>query len=294
MQKLARDGAEGLRVTWVGAGMNAGLIAIKAVGGVWGKSDALIADAVHSLSDFITDAIVLVGVSMGRKAPDRDHHFGHARIETLATLWVGIALLAVGSLLAYQAGLDIYHHKVSVASWSAFSVAIISIVVKEWLYHYTARAGRRIRSQAVVANAWHHRSDALSSVAVAAGILGGIINPSWRILDAYAALLVSFMIFAVGLRTMWNSLKEVADTAPSPEVLKKIEQCIEDIEGINSHHDLKVRSAGGVHLVQFHIIVDGALSVWRGHEISAQVKHCILRDVDDVGEVIIHVDPSPR
>lgn len=291
---MAKDGAQGRRVTFIGAALNGALIVVKGVGGVLGRSDALIADAVHSLSDFITDAIVIIGVSFGRKAPDRDHHFGHARIETLATLGVGITLIGVGAALGYSAGLDIYHHKESEASWLAFSIAIVSIVVKEWLYHYTVRTGRRIRSQAVIANAWHHRSDALSSVAVAAGVLGGIVNPNWRILDAYAALVVSFMIVAVGLKAVWGSLKEVADTAPCPTVLKKIEACIEGVDGILSHHDLKVRSAGGVHLVQLHIVVDGALSVWRGHEISCEVKSCILQDVDDVGEVIIHVDPAPR
>ena len=208
------DGREGRRVTWIGVGANALLIVVKFVAGVLGHSQALIADAVHSVSDFFTDAVVLLGLWYGRRPPDEDHHFGHARIETMASAVVGFSLITVALYLGYRSAMNIYLHGNMHPTYPALIGAAVSIAVKEALYQYTAIVGKRIRSEAVIANAWHHRSDALSSVAVLIGVGGAVINPGWYILDAYAALLVSFFIAKVGIDVLWKALREMADTAP--------------------------------------------------------------------------------
>jgi cation diffusion facilitator family transporter len=283
---------EGQKVTWVGAGANVLLIAIKFVLGFLGRSQALIADAVHSVSDLATDAVVLLGVRAGRKAPDQDHHFGHARIETVASAVVGIALFAVAAYLAYDAGTSIYYHSEYHPNWLAVIGAAVSIVVKEILYHYTVRAGRRIRSPAVVANAWHHRSDALSSVAVLVGVAAAQIDPGWHVLDAYAALVVALLIAGVGLRVLWRAFKEMTDTAPPPKVLENMRTCARGVEGVIDEHDLKVRSSGGIYHLHIHITVKGDLTVRQGHAIAKEVERCLLTDIENVGEVIVHVDPE--
>jgi cation diffusion facilitator family transporter len=288
----AAGSREGQKVTWVGAGTNALLVALKFLLGVLGRSQALIADAVHSLSDLATDAVVLLGIRAGRRAPDQDHHFGHARIETMASAIVGIALIAVAAFLCYDAGINIHKHTEYHPTWLALVGAAVSIVVKEILYHYTVRVGRRIRSPAVVANAWHHRSDALSSVAVFAGVAAAQVHPAWHLLDAYAALLVSLLIAGVGARVLWQAVKEVTDTAPPAEVLEGMRACVRGVEGVLEEHDLKVRSSGGMYHLHIHITVEGELTVRQGHAIAKEVERCLLADIENVGEVIIHVDPE--
>jgi cation diffusion facilitator family transporter len=263
----------GQKVTWAGVLVNTSLILIKFAAGIFGNSQALIADAVHSFSDLFTDAVVLIGLKYSNKPPDKTHHFGHARIETLASTIVGIALIGTALYIGINASITIYYHKEYHPTYLALSGAGISILFKEALYHYTIRIGRRIKNQLIAANAWHHRSDALSSVAVFVGVGGTLIKPSWHILDAYAALLVSFFVIKVGLEILGNALREFTDTAPQPEVIGKIKQCALSVSGVTDMHDLRVRTSGGLYQMEIHIVVDGGLTVSEGHN-------------------IIHVDPS--
>jgi len=282
----------GKRVTWVGAGANALLIVAKFIAGIFGHSQAMIADAVHSVSDFFTDVIVLLGLRFGRKAPDADHHFGHARIETLASAVVGGSLLVVAILLGINATEGIYDHAPANPTWLALAGAGLSIIVKEILYQYTIQVGRRITSPVVTANAWHHRSDALSSVAVLIGIGGAMIKPEWYILDSFAALLVSLLIAKVGVKILYQAFREMIDTAPSEETVEQMRRCIEGVDGVIDGHAIKVRTSGGLHYVQVHIVVDGGLSVFKGHQIAKQVEVCLARDIASIGETIVHVDPD--
>ena len=282
----------GQRVTWAGVVANAFLIVLKFLAGVYGHSQALVADAVHSISDFLTDGVVLVGLRMGRKAPDADHHFGHRRIETMASGIVGVSLVAVAVFLGYSSARNIYSHHESHPRWLALAGACLSIAVKEVLYRYTVQVGRRIKSPAVVANAWHHRSDALSSVAVLIGVAGSMINPDWHIMDAFAALVVSLFIMRVGLDVLWVATREMADTAPSPEVMDKIIACAREVPNVINVHDLKVRSVGGLYDLSVHIVVDPALSVGEGHRAAKEVEDCLLGEIEDVGDVVVHVDPA--
>ncbi|MBC8420369.1 MAG: cation transporter [Desulfobacterales bacterium] len=281
----------GQRVTWVGAIVNALLIACKFFAGIFGHSQALIADAVHSVSDLFTDIIVLFGLKIGRKEPDEGHPFGHARIETLASALVGLALIATALYLGVDAASNIYRHSEYHPTKLALIGAGLSIILKEALYYYTVRVGRRIKSQLIVANAWHHRSDALSSVAVFLGVTGALIRPSWHILDAFAALLVSFFIVKVGLDILRDSLREITDRAPSPETLNKISNCARSVPGVLDMHDLRVRTSGGFYQMETHIVVDGQLTVYEGHKIAKAVESCLVEEIEDLDRVIVHVDP---
>ena len=279
-------------VTLAGVFVNAFLIVFKFFAGILGQSQALIADAVHSISDLFTDIVVLLGLKMGRKAPDEKHPFGHGRIETLASAVVGLALIVTALYLGIEACWNIYrqteHHPTRLALFAAAA----SIILKEVLYRYTVRVGRRIRSPAIVANAWHHRSDALSSVAVLLGGTGAVIKPSWHILDSYAALVVSFFIIKVGLETLIESLREFIDTAPPPEILERITQCARSVNGVIDIHDLRARTTGGVYQMEAHIVVDGHLTVFDGHRIAKEVEGCLMEEVEGLGRAIVHVDPA--
>lgn len=282
----------GQRVTWIGAVSNAVLIVVKAVLGVLGRSNALIADAVHSLSDFITDAVVLVGLRFGRAEADEMHPFGHRRIETLASAAVGVALVAVGVFLGWRSGLAIYEHVETHPTPLALIGAALSIVVKEALYQWTVRVGREIRSPAVLANAWHHRSDALSSIAVFAGVVGTLLHPDWHFLDAVAAGIVAVLIVKVGVDITRTAVAEMVDTAPSGEVVGAMREVIRGIDGVCDAHDLKVRLSGGLYQVQVHVVVDGGIRVREGHAIADAARDTLRQRFPDVVQVIVHVDPD--
>ncbi len=284
----------GSKVTLVGVLVNALLILLKFVTGIFGSSQALIADAVHSISDLFTDAVVLIGIKISHKPPDKTHHFGHARIETLASTIVGMALIGTALYLGIEASLTIYRHTEYHPTTLALFGAGVSIVLKEVLYHYTIRTGRRIKSQLIVANAWHHRSDALSSVAVFIGVAGTQINPSWHVLDSFAALLVSFFIVKVGLEILRDALREFTDTAPKPEIIGKIQQCALSVNGVVDTHDLRVRTSGGLYQMEIHIVVDGQLTVLEGHKIAKAVEDCLVEDVGNFGSITIHMDPEVK
>lgn len=293
-QNRAEIAKAGRTVTLIGVLVNALLIALKFLAGIFGKSHALIADAVHSISDLFTDAVVLFGLWIGRKPPDDRHHFGHARIETMASAIVGLALIATAFYLGIESALNIYHRTEYHPTGLALMGAAFSIAAKEILYQYTVSVGRRIRSQLLMANAWHHRSDAMSSVAVLIGVSGARINPSWYILDAFAALLVSFFIVKVGTSILRDTLREFTDEAPSADVLEKINRCSLDVAGVIDVHELRVRCTGGGYQAEIHIVVDGNLTVNQGHRIAKAVELCLVEEVQDLHRVIVHVDPSDK
>jgi cation diffusion facilitator family transporter len=282
----------GRKVTLLGLFVNTFLILLKFSAGIIGDSQALIADAVHSISDLFTDAVVLFGIKIGRKPPDKEHHFGHARIETLASAIVGLALIGTAVYLGFDAALNIHGHTEYHPTGIALIGAGVSIALKEALYRYTVLIGRRIKSQLIVANAWHHRSDALSSIAVLLGVGGTMIKPSWHILDACAALIVSFFIIKVGLDILMKTLREFTDTAPRPEIMEKLMKLSRAVEGVMDAHDLRVRISGGFYQAEIHIVVDGQLTVAEGHRIAKTVERSLEQEMDALERVIVHVDPA--
>lgn len=290
--RTVEQSREGARVTWIGAGVNLILVILKVAGGVWGRSEALLADAAHSLSDLFTDAVVLVGLRLGQRAPDAAHPWGHGRMETVAAAIVGLCLVGAAAAIAWDAVHTILIGGEEAPSAWAVLVAALSIASKEALYRYTVFVGRRINSSAVVANAWHHRSDALSSVAVLVGVGVAVIDPRWRVLDAWAALLVSVMVCWVGVKVFRDSLREVVDGAPSRDVVDRIGACAAGVAGVESIHDLRVRTSGSRYVVQVHIVVDAQMSVSESHRIAKEVEHCLEAEVSGLASALVHVDPA--
>ena len=282
----------GLRATWVGVVTNVALVIFKLWAGTISNSQALIADGIHSLSDLFSDFVVILGFKWGRQAEDADHPYGHARIETISSMLIGLLLIIVGLGITYSAVLSIYSHEPSRPSMFAIYVAAISVLFKEALFWYTLRVGQRLKSMALIGNAWHHRADALSSVAVLAGVGAVYLNPNWYLADSYAALVVTFFVIKVGITLVWSAFKELADTAPDREVLNDLAECAARIEGVLQAHDLRARHSGSQIFVEVHIVVDPDLSVRAGHDIARKVKRSLLDSFSDVTRVIIHVDPE--
>ena len=284
--------ASGLRATAVGSVVNIILVVFKLWAGVLSNSQALIADGIHSLSDLFSDFVVIMGLKWGRKHEDADHPYGHARIETISSMVVGILLVAIGFGIAYNAIQSIFNHEPSTTSLFAVYVAAISIVMKEGLYWYTIVVGRRLRSLALIGNAWHHRSDALTSVAVLIGVGATYINHDFYMVDSYAAFFVTFFVVKVGVSLVWAAFRELSDTAPNKEVLEQLSATASGVKGVRQVHDMKARHSGTQIFVELHIVVDPDLTVRVGHEISRNVKARLLGEFADVTRVIIHVDPE--
>jgi len=279
------------RVTWIGLVINIALAALKLTAGILGRSQVVVADAVHSLSDCSTDIVILVGVRFWSQPPDEKHPHGHRRIETLITMAIGVVLGAVAVGLAYHAIVTLQERDEHVPGWIAFVAAIISIVVKESLYRWTVAIGRRIRSSAVVANAWHHRSDAFSSFPAALAVAAAALYPPWWFVDHIGAVVVSLFILQAAWRIVHPTLGELADVGASPDDRRRIEELAMATEGVRLVHALRTRFVGpGLH-VDLHIKVDPQMTVWEGHEISEQVKRRLLDDGPDVLDVVVHLEP---
>jgi cation diffusion facilitator family transporter len=280
------------RVTIVGAIVNIVLAAGKVVFGIIGQSQALIVDGVHSLSDLLSDGVVLAASRVGSKGPDLDHPYGHARIETAATIIIGILLLLVAGGFAWDAMRRILDQDLLwQPGWIALAAAVVSVLAKEALYHYTVRAGRHTRSQLIEANAWHHRSDALSSVVVVVGVIGAMAGALW--LDAVAAIVVAVMVGWVGWKFAWSAMRELVDTGLEPRELRPLREAIETVQGVREHHSLRTRRMGADVLVDVHVLVDPQISVSEGHRIADEVRARLIASIDDVFEVLVHVDHEP-
>lgn len=284
------------RVTWIGFAVNLALSVGKLAAGIRGHSSAMVADAIHSASDFATDLVVLLFVRVSAKPRDEDHDYGHGKYETLATLLIGAALAGVGLELLWSSGTAIRDftrgilpaRPAAVALWAA----VVSIAAKELLYRYTARVGRTVGSPSVVANAWHHRSDALSSVGTLAGIgcayfLGG----DWRLADPAAAIVVALLILRVAWQLMKMGLDELLEKSLTREEEERILALIAADAAVESPHNLRTRRIGQNIAVEVHIRVDGAMSVTESHRLTVEIERR-LRDAYGAGTMVsIHVEP---
>lgn len=293
----AQDGqlAAVRRVTLWGLVVNLALAVMKFVVGVLGASQALVADAVHSLSDSVTDVTVYFGAGFWSAPPDADHPHGHGRIETLITLFIGIALGAVGCGLAYRAVATLHvglesEQPVS-PGWSALVAACLSIVGKELLYRWNVIVGRRVRSTALIANAWHHRSDALSSVPVAIAVVGTHIAPDWWFLDHIATVIVSVLILYAAWQTAIPAFRQLVDAGAAEQERKEILSIVQGIEGVRSVHALRTRTIGPGYQADLHVLVDPELTVREGHDIASAVTHRLLEQGPNVIDVLVHIEP---
>ena len=284
----------GVHVTVIGLFINLFLFGVKLAGGVWGHSHALVADAIHSVSDFFTDFLALIGLKYLCKKKDKEHHYGHGKVETLSAVLLGIILAGVGVMIAYNAFLNIYHHRGLFPEKIAIFIAFLSIVLKEVLFRFTRRIGKKIKSSVLIGNAWHHRSDAFSSVAVLIGVGAAYIHPEWHILDAYAALIVSFFIVWVGGQIAWEGTKDIVDSAPAAHILDRIEATAMNAPGVIRLSQLRARYSGNRIIVDFNIEVDPDITVESGHKIATEVEDRILGEMPEVMDVLVHVEPTER
>lgn len=277
-------------VTAWGMVANLALAAVKLAAGVLGGSQALVADAVHSVSDSATDVAVLVGERFWTQPADAGHPYGHGRIETMVTVAIGVALAAVGVGLAWNALSDLGSGRRAVPGMVAFWAACLSMAVKEGLYRWTVRVGREIRSTAVLANAWHHRSDALSSLPVAVAVLGSRLAPGWWFLDGVAAVVVAVFILGAAREVSWPALQHLLDAGASAEVKERLMKTARGVDGVRDVHALRTRHIGSGLQVDLHVLVDRNLSVRQGHEIVCRVERA-LREQSEVVDALAHMEP---
>lgn len=279
------------RVTLIGSVVDLSLGIAKVVVGWLAQSQALIADGVHSFSDLATDVVVIYAARHSSREADEEHPYGHGRFETMATVGLGIALFAVAAGIGIDAAIRLFNpEKLLHPGFWALVVAAISIVSKEGIYHYSMVIARKYRSHMLKANAWHSRTDAISSVIVLIGVAGSMAGLEY--LDAIAAIGVAYMIAKIGWDLSWHSIKELVDTALEPERQAVIRKAILSVDGVEALHILRTRRSGAEALVDVHIQVDPYLSVSEAHYVSERVRKKVISDVEEVNDVTVHIDPE--
>ena len=284
------------KVTLMGSVGNLALLIFKLIAGVVGHSSAMIADAVHSLSDFVTDIVVLIFVRISVKPQDASHDYGHGKFETIATFLVGLALMmaAVGIIVPGVQKLILWWNGADLAApgWIALWAALVSIAVKELLYQMTVRKGKALNSQLMVANAWHHRSDALSSVGAAIGIGGAIwLGQRWTMLDPLASVVVGLMLMKVVWDLLKTSMNELSEGSLSEETEQEIMEIITAVPGIQQPHNLRTRRIGNRIAIEAHIRMDGGMSLNEAHEQATAVERKLKERFGSSTYVSIHMEP---
>lgn len=287
---------ETYRVTIAGSIINILLLAFKFAAGILGHSAAMIADAIHSLTDFVTDAIVLVFVRLGSKPTDRDHDYGHGKYETLASAIIGVSLLVVGMMICYSGVTKTYHamcgEPLQQPGFIALAAAVASVVLKEWAYRFTVRVGRRCHSEAVVANAWHHRSDALSSIGTMMGVGGAILLGShWAVLDPLAAIVVSIFIIKAAWSLVMQSVKELTDASLSDAEEADIVKTAVEVQGVCEIHNLFTRRIGNNIAIEMHVRMPGSVSLYAAHEHATAIEQRLKQKYGADTHVSIHIEP---
>ena len=294
-EQLQQRAREAKKCTWIGFAINGALALLKIIAGIIGRSGAMIADGIHSLSDFITDVIVIVFIGVTAKGIDKYYRYGHGKFETFATMLIAVALAIVALMLLADSVAKIAASLGGTVlpspGYIALAMAFISILSKEWLFRYTKRVGDNIESMAIIANAWHHRSDALSSIATLVGIAGAIfLGGQWRILDPLAAALVSVFILIVAFRLGIPAVKELLEVSLPEHVNEEIGRVISGVDGVKAYHNLRTRKNGNIYIIDFHIKVDPSDTVVEAHDIASETERALAKKF---GTVIanIHIEP---
>ena len=284
------------KVTLVGSVGNVALLTFKFIAGILGHSSAMIADAVHSLSDFITDVVVLVFVSISAKPQDRSHDYGHGKYETIATFLIGLALVAAATgivvsgclkLIAWWGG-----EALAAPGWIALWAALLSIVIKELIYQYTARKGKQLDSPVMIANAWHHRSDALSSIGAAVGIGGAIwLGQRWTVLDPLASIIVGLMLVRVAWELLRTSSADLTECSLPEETEQEIENIIQSFADVQEPHNLRTRRIGNRVAIEAHVRMDGSLPLHIVHERATTIERKLKERFGEQTHVTLHMEP---
>ena len=285
------------KVTLVGGAVNVLLLVFKFVAGILGHSAAMVADAVHSLSDFVTDVIVLAFVRISSKPKDKSHDYGHGKYETLAMTIIGMALLAAAIGIIYGGAQKIADwlggQRLEAPGTLALWAALLSVVLKEAVYRYSMLKARQLNSQAVEANAWHHRSDALSSVGTAIGIGGAIfLGQRWTVLDPLASVIVGAFIVKVAIELLGRGIGDLLEQSLPDEIETEILQLAATVPGISEPHDLRTRRIGDHYAIELHILVDGDIPLREAHDRASEVEQLLRNHYGDNTHVVVHVEPK--
>ena len=283
-------------MTLVGSAGNAALLTFKFIAGVMGNSSAMIADAVHSLSDFITDIVVVVFVGISAKPQDTSHDYGHGKFETIASFLIGLALVAAATGIVVSGALKLWAWwggaELESPGWIALWAAVLSIVIKELLYQYTARRGRKLDSQVMIANAWHHRSDALSSVGAAVGIgLALWLGQHWAVFDPLASVVVGLMLMKVAYELLKTSINELTESSLPAETEQEIEQIILSFGDVRQPHNLRTRRIGNRIAIEAHVRMDGRLPLETVHERATTIERKLKERFGNNTHVTLHMEP---
>jgi len=277
------------RVTVIGMLLDGVLGILKVIAGTLFHSQALLVDGIHSFTDVASDLVVLGVMRVSRQAPDQDHPYGHQRIETMGTMVLGSILIAVGAALAWDNTLRLLDGgAVNIPEWPVLVAAVISIASKEWIYRYTRRVGIAIRSDLIIANAWHSRTDALPSVVVLFSTIGAMLGYLW--LDILAAVIISGIIIHIGWRFTRDSVKELVDTGLSPEDTEALKYIASKTDGVRNVHELRSRRMGHDILLDVHLVVSPEISVSEGHQIGMQVVKAMRNALDNILDINFHID----
>jgi cation diffusion facilitator family transporter len=284
------------KVTLIGGAVNVILLLFKFVAGIIGHSAAMVADAVHSLSDFVTDVIVILFIRISGKPQDKGHDYGHGKYETLAMTIIGLALLAVATGILYSGITKIVHWakggELAAPGTLALWAALLSIGLKEAVYHYSMVKARQLNSQAVEANAWHHRSDALSSIGTAIGIGGAIfLGQRWTVLDPVASVIVGLFIVHVSVSLLRNGIGDLMEQSLPDEVEAEILQLASSVDGVTEPHDLRTRRIGNHYAIELHILMDGQIPLKEAHDKASEVEDILMQHYGEDTHVVVHVEP---
>lgn len=279
-------------ITWKGLWINVVLTLLKFGAGIMAGSRALIADSVHSLSDFSTDIAVIIGSYFWSQPPDEEHPYGHRRIETLVSIIIGVGLAAAGIMLAIDAIASLRSGETSHPGWLAIIVAIVSIISKEWLYRYTITEGQRIKSPAVIANAWDHRSDAIGSIPVLVAVVVSSFVPSLGFVDALGAIVVAVFVLKAAVTIAWPGITEMIDRGASREIHRELEMRALAVAGVSGVHELRTRFSGSALYVDLHVVLAPEMRLDEAHAIGDLVRDELLACGHNVVDVLVHLDPG--
>lgn len=284
-------------ITLWGSLVNVVLTVCKIVAGILGRSAAMVADGIHSLSDLMSDVVILIFVHLSSKERDCDHDFGHGKYETLATVIVSLILLVVGAELMAGGVKSIISiangETVANPGWIALIAAVVSILAKEGIYQATMAVSRKVESQALVANAWHHRSDALSSIGSLLGIGGAmLLGNKWSMLDPIASCLISIAIIVIAVKMSIPCIKDLLEASLPEDVEQRIISLAKSVEGVNDIHELKTRKNGSSKIIDAHIVVDPEISITKAHDIATEVEQQLIKEFGPQTQISLHMEPD--
>jgi len=288
------DYAEGLRVTALGAAVNLLLVILKFVVGIFGGSRALVADGAHSLSDLVSDVVVAWGLIVGNRPSDDSHHYGHAKVELLAEMILGVILIVGGVGILLNSVHAALSGEARSPSFFVLPVAVLSVLLKEYLFRITMKAARKTGRPSLMANAWHHRSDSFTSMGVLAGAGMAMVSPSFAVADALMGTLVAAIVIKVGVGIGWDAAARLVDTAPGNDYVTRMERMVLAVPRTRSVRDLKMRYVGRRIAVEVHLGLDPEMPVRESHDVAKDVKLSIMDQDKRVFDVLVHVEPEER